>query len=331
MVDTRTGEIRWLRTTKVPLRDGSGKIIGLAGISRDISERKKWEAESESLHRKLVQASRQAGMAEVATSVLHNVGNVLNSANVSAGLLAARLRKLQVASLAKVVQLLQAHAADLGHFLTADEKGRLLPQFLEKLAAHLCEEQANLLEEVQALTENMDHIKSIVAAQQNYATTAGVSEVVQPVELVEQAIRLQLDAYKRHSVRLLREFAEVPPITVDRHKAIQIIVNLLQNAKQACGPNDPDERQVIVRLSRAGSAGVRLQVADNGIGISTENLTRIFSHGFTTRKDGHGFGLHSGALAAKELGGSMTVFSEGPGQGATFTLELPLLPKSVPA
>ena len=331
IVDARTGEIRWLRTTKVPLRDGSGKIIGLAGISRDISERKKWEAESESLHSKLVQASHQAGMAEVATSVLHNVGNVLNSANVSAGLLATRLRKLQISSLAKVVQLLQARAGDLGHFLTADEKGRLLPQYLEKLAAHLGEEQVNLLMEIKALTENMEHIKGIVAAQQTYAKMAGVSEVVRSAELVEQAIRLQLDAYKRHSVRLIREFAEVPPITVDRHKAIQIVVNLLQNAKQACEQNEPDRRQVIVRLSRAGTAGVRLQVADNGIGISPENLTRIFSHGFTTRKDGHGFGLHSGALAAKELGGSMTAFSEGPGKGATFTLELPVELKSVPS
>jgi signal transduction histidine kinase len=69
---------------------------------------------------------------------------------------------------------------------------------------------------------------------------------------------------------------------------------------------------------------VRISVTDNGVGIRPEHLTHIFEHGFTTRKDGHGFGLHSGAIAAKEMGGSLAVYSAGPDQGATFTLSLPL-------
>jgi signal transduction histidine kinase len=63
------------------------------------------------------------------------------------------------------------------------------------------------------------------------------------------------------------------------------------------------------------------------VGIPAENLTRIFNHGFTTRKDRHGFGLHSGALAAAQLGGSLTVRSDGLGRGAAFILELPLMPE----
>ena len=69
---------------------------------------------------------------------------------------------------------------------------------------------------------------------------------------------------------------------------------------------------------------MKISYIDNGIGIPADNLTRIFGHGFTTRKEGHGFGLHSGALAAKELGGALTVESDGPGKGATFTLEFPI-------
>jgi PAS domain S-box-containing protein len=328
IVGLRTGETRWLRTTKVPLRDSSGKIIGLAGINRDITERKKWEAESESLHRRLVESSRHAGMAEVATSVLHNVGNVLNSVNVSTTLLSSRLRKLPIADLTRALQLMQEHAGDLGHFLTTDERGRLLPHYLEKLAQHLGQEQKSLLAEIKELAGNMEHIKEIVAMQQNYANVAGVSEIVQPAELVEDALRIQQGAYERHSVRLIREFAEVPQITIDRHKVIQILINLLQNARYACEQNKPDVRKVVVRISRIGRTGIRIEVADNGIGIPAESMTQIFSHGFTTRKNGHGFGLHSGALAAKALGGSLTAFSEGPGQGATFTLELPVEPKS---
>jgi signal transduction histidine kinase len=69
-----------------------------------------------------------------------------------------------------------------------------------------------------------------------------------------------------------------------------------------------------------------IRVEDNGIGIPPENLTRIFSHGFTTRPDGHGFGLHIGAINAREMGGSLSVASEGTGRGATFTLILPMSP-----
>ncbi len=325
IVDGRTGETRWLLTSKVPLRDHTGKIIGLAGIQRDITERKKWEAEWESLHEKLVVASRHAGMADVATSVLHNVGNVLNSANISTALLSERIRKLQIPNLAKAVQLLQAHVGGLGQLLTADEKLRRLPQYLEQLAEHLGQEQTYLLVEIQALAENVEHIKGIVAMQQTYAKAAGVSEIVKPVELVEHAVRMQQDSYDRHSVRLLRKFAQVPPINVDRHKVIQIVVNLLQNAHQACDQSPAGSRQVIVRVSQVQRT-VQIQVADTGVGIPPGNLTRIFSQGFTTRKDGHGFGLHSSALAAKDLGGSLTAFSEGAGKGATFTLALPVEP-----
>ncbi len=330
IVDVRTGEARWLRTTKVPLRDGSGKITGLAGINRDISDRKKWEAESETLHRQLVEASHMAGMAEVATSVLHNIGNVLNSASVSTGLISARLRRLEISNLAKAAQLLQANAGDLGKFLAEDQRGRQLPRYLEQLARHLGTEQASLLVEIRELAANMEHIKGIVASQQSHARMIGVSETVQPAELVEQAIRLNQDAYGRHSVRLMREFAAVPPIPLDRHKVIQILVNLMQNANQACEGNPPHARKVVVRIRLAGPGKLRIEVADNGVGIPAENLTRIFSHGFTTRKDGHGFGLHSGALAAKDLGGSLTVLSEGPGRGATFVLELPVPARQSP-
>ena len=330
LVDARTGEARWWRTTKVPLRDSVGKIIGLAGINREITETKKSEAELESLHRKLVEASRLAGMADVATTVLHNVGNVLNSVNVSTSVLSDRLRQLDAPTLAKVAQLMQEQNGNLARFLTEDEKGRRLPEFLGKFAERLGREQKELLGEVRELAEHVDHIKKIITMQQAHAQVAGVSEIVRPRDLVEDALRLLRKAYGRHSVTLLREFAEVQDITVDRHKVIQILVNLLQNAKFACDHNQPENRRVMVRLARLGSSGVRIQVADNGVGIPADNLTRIFSQGFTTRKDGHGFGLHSGALAAQELGGSLSVYSEGPGKGATFTLDLCVSPPSAP-
>ena len=166
--------------------------------------------------------------------------------------------------------------------------------------------------------------------QQSHARVVGVHEILDPAEFVGDAIRMQEDSLVRHAVKLRREFSPVEKITVDRHTVIQIIVNLLQNAKRACGEHSGMAGEIIVRLGPAALNRIQIEVEDNGVGIPPENLTRIFSHGFTTRKNGHGFGLHSGALAAKQFGGSLTVQSAGPGLGARFTLELPREPVSNP-
>jgi len=321
------GGVRWCLTTKMPWRDKEGRIIGTFGVSRDITAIKEAEAKLEEAHRKLVETSRQAGMAEVATGVLHNVGNVLNSVNVSANLLAERLKTSKAPNLAKAAALLREHAGDLGLFLTREAKGQQLPGYLGQLGECLLQEQTTLFEELASLTRNVEHIKHIVAMQQNYARVAGVSETIPPAELVEDALRINAAALARHRIEVVREFdPRVPPVTVDKHKVLQILINVIRNAKYACDESGHADKQLHVRVAN-GEGRIRISVADNGVGIPAENLTRIFSLGFTTRKGGHGFGLHSGALAARELGGVLLARSDGAGRGATFTLELPLQPR----
>lgn len=317
------GETCWFRTTKVPLRDENGKIVGLAGINRDITERKKWEAETESLHKQLLETSRHAGMAEVATSVLHNVGNVLNSVNISASIVDEQVRSPNLDRLNKVILLLQENASDLSRFLTQDEKGTKLVSFMEALFVILKKERETVQHEVEALTKNVEHIKKIVTMQQSYARVAGVVEIINPSELIEDSIRMHEAAFHRHAIKLVRDYSDVPKFAVDRHKVIQILVNLLGNAKYACEVNKPTNRIIRISLSAVSTNRIRIEVIDNGMGIAAENLTKVFSYGFTTRKNGHGFGLHSGALAAKEMGGSLHARSEGRGHGAAFILELP--------
>lgn len=295
-----------------------------AKLEAEITERQRMQTEVERTHQELLIASRQAGMAEVATSVLHNVGNVLNSVNVSTSLVADKVRKSKVRNLARAAEMIDAHAPDLAQFLTVDPKGRQLPQYFRGLAAHLDQEQAAILVELDSLRKNVEHIKGIVVMQQNYAKVFGSAEKLKPAELVEDALRMHSGALVRHEVRVVREYApELPEITVDKHKLLQILVNLISNAKKACDESPKPEKLLTVRVAHAGSR-LRISVIDNGVGIAPENLTRIFNHGFTTRKDGHGFGLHSGALAAKEMGGALLVNSEGPGKGASFTVELPV-------
>jgi signal transduction histidine kinase len=278
--------------------------------------------ELEKIHRQLVDVSRRGGMAEIATNVLHNVGNVLNSVNVSTGLIVDSVKKSRTSSLARVVVLLREHAHDLGEFITNDPRGKHLPAHLAQLSEHLLADQETIVRELDSLRQNVEHIKEIVAMQQNYATFGGVKEMINVVDLVEDSMRMNEGTLSRHGVEVIREFQNVPPMNVEKHKILQILVNLLRNAKHACQESDRADKRLTVRVAN-GDGGVRISVIDNGIGIPPENLIRIFSHGFTTRKDGHGFGLHSGALAAKEMGGSLTVHSDGPGQGAMFTLELP--------
>jgi PAS domain S-box-containing protein len=326
-----TGEMRWSLSTKVPLKDDAGNVRGLIGIGRDITEIRRAEEKLEALHKQLVMTSRRAGMAEMATSVLHNVGNVLNSVNVSASLLQEGVQKSEIPSLGKVSALLQEHAADLARFLTADARGQQVPAFLHQLAGHLAGERETWMKELESLKQNTDHIEKIVAMQQSYAGLAGVIETVSPAELLDDALRIHELAFVRHGVKVVREFAPVPPLSVDKHKVLQILVNLLHNAKYACDEGGNADKQVTLRVAPESEGMVKIEVADNGVGIATDHLTRIFAHGYTTRKGGHGFGLHSGALAAKELGGSLLAFSPGPGKGATFALTLPLKPPTASA
>ena len=271
----------------------------------------------------LMDLSRQSGMAEIATGVLHNVGNVLNSVNVSSNLITDRLRGSRGAKLSRAAALMQAHAADLGTFITTDPKGKLLPEYFTKVAAHLEEERSDLLREAQQLVKNVDHIKEIVAMQQSYAQVAGLVEDLPAAELVEDAVRLHTGAFLRRGITIRREYQPAPPVRVDKHKVLQILINLLRNACQALEAGHAADKTLTLGIARGAGARIQVIVRDNGAGIPPEHLTRIFQHGFTTKANGHGFGLHSGALAAKEMGGALYAASDGPGRGATFILELP--------
>lgn len=320
------GSVIWWLTAKMPWRDPHGNIIGTFGISRDITAQKEAQLKLEQVHQQLVVASRQAGMAEVATSVLHNVGNALNSVNTSAGLLANQLRASKIAGVAKVAELLQTHRADLAGFLNQEGRVDQLIGYLNKLSEHLASEQRSLLAELQSLASCLDHIKDIVAMQQSYARLVGVCERVAPEELVEDALRLNANTLARHDITVVRQFEpNLPEITVEKHKVIQVLVNLIRNAKYACDDSGRTDKQLTLRLKRTADR-LQIMVSDNGVGIPAENLSKLFQYGFTTRKQGHGFGLYSGLLVARELGGDLRAESDGPGRGATFILELPFAP-----
>ena len=293
-------------------------------LSHEVAERKKAEEELRDLQAQHIDAARRAGMAEIATSVLHNVGNVLNSVNVAAALIRDKLKKSGISDLKSATELLNQHIDDVGQFITRDPQGKHLPRFLIQLSQKMSADEALMVAEVKTLSENIEHIKGIVTLQQSYAGVSGMIEQLSLAGLVEDAVRINSQSVARHKIEFVREFEELPPLQTEKQKVLQILVNLISNAKYAVMAADKPLGLIKVRVARAGPERVHVDVIDNGVGIEPENLTRIFSHGFTTRKDGHGFGLHSAANLAREMGGSLSVNSAGAGQGATFTLELPL-------
>ena len=294
-------------------------------LAEEIDNRTQIEAEREKLHEQLLSESRRAGMAEIATGVLHNVGNVLNSVNVSASLAQERIQRLNIEQLGQAAKLMERHEEDLATFMSTDPKGRQLPQFLRVLATHLAAEKATAIKELRSLIEKVGHINSIIATQQAYASSGGVLEDVSVDTTINDVLAIHNDSFHRHQIVVIREDADLPPIVLDKHKLMQILVNLTRNGIDALIGSDASEKSLKIKTSATQDGRVEIAVTDNGTGIDPDDIRRIFTFGFTTKKRGHGFGLHSCANAAKEMGGNLTVQSAGLTQGATFTLDLPLI------
>jgi signal transduction histidine kinase len=281
-------------------------------------------AELAAAQQRLIELSRQAGMAEVATGVLHNVGNVLNSINVTTSLVAGKIRDSRVDNLVSLIEMLQQHPNDLSEFVTQDAKGQRVLPYLAKLGGHFQSERVTLLEELELLVSHVGHVKQIVATQQNYAKMSGLVENVRLSDMVDDALRILEPGLLRYGIKVERDFETLPSIAADKHQILQILLNLLRNAQEAVKQGSQEEHRIRVCIRRMGESRISLAVEDSGVGLPPENLTRIFAHGFTTKADGHGFGLHSCALAARQMAGSLRAESQGLGRGATFILELPL-------
>lgn len=318
-----SGEIRDVEVYSGPMHI-QGKLL-VHSMIRDITDRKRTETESAVLQRQLLDASRQAGMAEIAVGVLHNVGNVLNSINVAVSVLSDRLRALRTPKLHQALQMLHQLLEPTPDASppVPDSLPRLL-NYLDSLAAYFGDEQQYLLGELRTAREHIEHVKHIVQRQQAYAFHYGTSESILLARLLDDAITITIA--DRHAIQVQRDYAPLPPILTDKHKLLQIIINLVRNAKDALCVRNPvpleEPRQLTVRLWRKEQQ-VQIEVRDNGVGIAPEHLAQVFAFGFTTKVEGHGFGLHASANLATELGGRLTCHSKGSDQGATFTLELP--------
>ncbi len=295
-----------------------------AMVIRDVTQRKIAEKTIAEANRRVIDAAHQAGKAEIATCVIHNVGNVLTNVNVLATAASNRVRHSKLSGLSKAADLIRGHQSDLANYLTNDDRGRKIPAYILELSGNLERESTDLLSNLTDLIENLDHANKIVSAQQDFAGFQAGYEWISLRELMEQALAITIAGLERHSIEIATEVAELPPAYVDRQKLVQVLVNLLKNAKEAFNDRPLHDRRIVLRVQSINDDRFVIDIIDNGVGIDSSIMSKIFSSGFTTKPDGHGIGLHYSSLAVKQMGGELTCQSHGFGQGTTFTLDMPM-------
>ena len=305
----------------------------LERVIRHARERRKAAVEREELTQQLVESSRRLGMAEVASDVLHNVGNALNSLTVSAGLIAQHVREMPIQDVNRTSALLESHRDDLGSFITQDAKGQRVLGFLTQVGSHLRDQHAQTCQDLDTLLAQIDHVKDIIVAQEDVARTSSTHEPVLLKDLVETALKINAPGFDKSHISITRDYVDLPQVITDKRQILQIVVNLIRNAKDAIHRQEQGPHSMTIRIHPHSETNNRIliQVSDTGIGIPPDQLHRIFAQSFTKKSDEKGAGLHHNAIVAKNLGGSLTASSEGVGQGATFTLELPVKFFEIPA
>jgi PAS domain S-box-containing protein len=315
------GELRHIQSIGAPADSQNGAVDSIGGITLDITERIQAEEREQALQHQLRESSHQAGMAEIATGVLHNVGNILNSLGIANSTARRELKSSRLEQLQQATALLRSNRETLAAFLTSDERGRHLPDYLPALSAQVLTNSRAVQAELETTEQLLRHLNDIVSAQQELARIGGQYESISLSELVETALRVQSSELAH--IEVTRAYEELQPIITDRHKLLQILVNLISNARDAIEAGSGDNRRILVKLAREGDLAL-LTVEDSGVGMSQEILSQLWRFGFTTKKNGHGFGLHNSANAAHEIGATLTAHSDGVGRGSRFVLSLPI-------
>lgn len=316
---------RWIHLACGARSKSDAPFKTLSGTAMDITTRKNNENEILELSQKLVVYAREKGRADVASSILHEVGNILSSLNISSKLLIENFDQKYFDDFFRVCSLLRKNADNIANYLSQDEKGKLIPAYLVELSKTILYHYSSVREEMENIDANIQHIGNVISAQELFITANQFVEKVHPKEVIESILKMMSVQLSTSRILVIEEYEDIPMIYVDRVKMVEILVNLFTNAIQALNENTGNHKKEIrVSAKKMSKKTLKISIADNGVGIDKDNLNKIFTYGYSTKKGGHGIGLHGGSIAAKEMGGSLTVSSDGVGCGALFVLELPL-------
>lgn len=295
-------------------------------LNNEVTKRMDLEKENKILYAQLNTAIKKAGMTDVATNVLHDIGNILNSINTSVSMITEKIHASRISDITKLTQLLCQHRDDIQNYISNDPHGKHTLNYLQLLSKSWEQDKVGLLNETHALQSNIGHIKNIISLQQTSSYAIEACQEVAISELIEDSILLNKAACELSNIEIVRDFQLNEIVVIDKIKLFQIIINLIKNSVDSLREKQGRKKKLIITTQVNEESCFLIKITDNGIGIATDNLNKIFTYGFTTKKTGHGFGLHASINAAKEMKGSLSVESNGLGKGATFTLILPKKP-----
>lgn len=279
-------------------------------------------SESE-LNKKLGQLAYQAGIGQVATGVLHNVGNILNSINIGTQNLAEMVKDSKIPQLLKANALLRANLHQLQNFVETHPSGQLLPEYYQRVGRFLAHDNKNMITELNELQAHINLVKELIATQQDYAKLDLSRKRLNLAGLIDDAITIELLSLQKHDVTVKKDYKISPRIFADNSKILHVFLNLIKNAKEAMIASARKERILEIDIEATENGGCLVIIRDNGVGVSQSKLQQMFQYGFTTKLEGHGFGLYTSLRAMQELGGAISAHSEGPGQGTEFRLTFP--------
>lgn len=293
-------------------------------LAEKVNELEKVVERLKKAEEELDEKSKKAGMAEIAAGVLHNVANVLSSVNSSNTFIQDTAKYSKVDGLVKANKLLREHIDNIDTFIFDDPRGKKLLNYYLKLEEPLKKERQDIVSQSERLDQKISIISDVITAQQSHAFSGQITSETELTEIVESTLSLQEDLIEDYELKITTDLKASTPVIAQRSKLIHVLVNFMKNAGESMEENDSDNKKLKIRTWE-DSYKVYLSVTDNGMGIKGENLNKIFSHTYTTKRKGHGFGLHSSANYMKEMGGRIEVTSEGPGMGTTFTLVFPII------
>lgn len=265
----------------------------------------------------------QAEVSKVANGLIHNLGNLFNSINISTQALVEVVRDSKIPELLKANRLFLKNLDNIGDYVTKDPAGRYLPEFYRTVGDFLKEDLEKLNTELGDIAEKVAFIKEMISTQQDYAKSETVTRKLALNDVVDRALQIELPSMTKRGIRIEKHYQARYFVYGIKSKVLHVFLNLFKNAKEAMTGSDHEDSFLRIEISELPEHKVQVIVTDNGAGIDVANIDKMFSYGFTTKADGHGFGLYTSAEAMRQLGGSISVESDGPGHGARFRLVFP--------
>ena len=260
--------------------------------------------------------------------VFHQMRNILNSIHVSTGVIHQQLLEFHLEDVGRVADMLEVHVTNLGWYLSQDPKGRKIPRFLGQLSQNLIQKHLVTLKELNTLHFNLEQLEGLVNAGQSKSQSERHMDPVQFSSIMDEAVAMYQEELERLGVTVVRDYQSDQNGLLEMSKLHHILGKVIRVAIRAMQEFGDRNHRLTLRVMICPDREnfIRLQIEDTGIGIPAELLTQVYAQPSSGQTLKPFLPNHYGsALTAKELGGSLRVWSEGPHHGTLVTLDIPVI------